>query len=203
MKLYMSEGSPYARIVRILVSEKGLSPRIEMIPAQTRVANSPYYQINPSGRVPYLIRDDGVGMEDSSLICAYLDHLDGEPMFDAPPGKDRWEALRLEALARSMLDGLAVWLRETHRPVNEQSPTLLQHEANRSARMADLWNEQIGHSLMSGPLNMAQITLACALTLETRIAAFDWRPGRTRLEAWYAPIAARPHFVQTAPPKAY
>ncbi len=203
MKLYMSEGSPYARIVRIVASEKGLDPRIEMIPAKTRVANSPYYQINPSGRVPYLIRDDGVGMEDSAVICAYLDHLDGKPAFDVPAGANRWEALRLEALARSMLDGLSVWLRETHRPVNEQSPTVVQHEANRSVRMVDLWEKQIGHPLMAGPLNMAQIALACALTLETRIADFHWRPGHPLLEAWYEPIAARPAFVQTAPPKAH
>src|SRR5262245_48802797 len=31
---------------------------------------SPYYQINPSGRVPYLVDDTDVGMEDSQLICA-------------------------------------------------------------------------------------------------------------------------------------
>ena len=42
---------------------------------------SPYYEINASGRVPYLVRDDGVGMEHSDLIAAYLDHIDGKPTF--------------------------------------------------------------------------------------------------------------------------
>ena len=56
--------------------EKGLLDRVEIIPAKTRVADSPYYRINPSGRVPYLVRDDGIGMEESALICAYLDRLD-------------------------------------------------------------------------------------------------------------------------------
>mgnify|MGYP006169889757 CR=1 FL=1 len=42
---------------------------------------------------------------------------------DEPSGEDEWEALRLEALARSMLDGLAVWMRELRRPPNERSPT--------------------------------------------------------------------------------
>ncbi|MFZ1152066.1 MAG: glutathione S-transferase N-terminal domain-containing protein [Xanthobacteraceae bacterium] len=77
MKLYVTFTSPYARLARILVLEKALEDRVDIIEAKTRVAGSPYYQINPSGRVPYLINDDGVGMEDSQLICAYLDSLDG------------------------------------------------------------------------------------------------------------------------------
>jgi glutathione S-transferase len=112
MKLYITPGSPYARIARVVVLEKGLESRVEIIAAQTRLADSPYYNINPSGRVPYLIRDDGVGLEESAVICAYLDHLDGNPAFDLPAGDQAWEARRLEALARSMLDGLAVWGRE-------------------------------------------------------------------------------------------
>ena len=36
-----------------------------------------------------------------------------------------------------MLDGLTVWGREITRPKNEQSPTIIQHEADRSKRMAD------------------------------------------------------------------
>jgi glutathione S-transferase len=75
MKLYVTFTSPYARLARILVLEKALEDRVEIIAAKTRTTNSPYYQINPSGRVPYLIDDSGVGMEDSQLICAYLDSL--------------------------------------------------------------------------------------------------------------------------------
>jgi len=69
MKLYITDGSPYARIARIVVLEKGLHNRVEIVVAQTRFADSPYYRINPSGRVPYLVRDDGVGLEESALIC--------------------------------------------------------------------------------------------------------------------------------------
>ena len=49
MKLYITPGSPYARMARIVVLEKGLENRVEIITAQTRVADSPYYLINPSG----------------------------------------------------------------------------------------------------------------------------------------------------------
>ena len=200
MKLYITMGSPYARIARVVILEKGLESRVEVIAAQTRLSDSPYYRINPSGRVPYLIRDDGVGLEESALICAYLDHLDGKPAFDLPAGGQAWEARRLEALARSMLDGLAVWGREILRPQDERSPTILQHEADRSARLADLWEVEIDHPLMRGALNLVQITLACALGLEARNPYFHWRPGHPKLCDWFGQVAARPSIAATAPP---
>lgn len=202
MKLYVTPGSPYARMARIVVIEKGLERRVEIIVAQTRRVDSPYYRINPSGRVPYLLRDDGVGMEESALICAYLDHLDGRPAFDLSAGGMPWEARRLEALARSMLDGLAVWSREIVRPQDERSPTVIHHEAQRGRRMADLWESQIEHPLMRSALNMVQITLACALGLDARIPEFRWRPEHPKLCDWFDPIAARPSFAATAPPSA-
>lgn len=202
MKLYITPGSPYARMVRIVILEKKLEHRVEIIPAQTRHADSSYYRINPSGRVPYLIRDDGVGLEESSLICAWLDHLDGKPLFDLPPGEAGWEARRLEALALSMTDGLAVWIRELVRPLAERSPTLLEHENQRCRRMAALWESMIEHPLMNGPLNLAQITLACGLGLEARNLDMQWRTGQPQLSAWFDRISKHPSLAATAPPGA-
>jgi glutathione S-transferase len=115
MKLYITPGSPYARIARIIVLEKRLENRVEIVVAETRSVDSPFYRIAPSGRVPYLVRDDGVGLEESAVVCRYLDHLDGKPDFNLPTGDGIWEELRLGALATSLLDGLSVWLRETRR----------------------------------------------------------------------------------------
>lgn len=199
MKLYITPGSPYARMARILVLEKKLESRVEIIVAKTRAADSPYYGINPSGRVPYLICDDGVGLEESALICAYFDHLDGDPAFDLPAGDEAWEARRLEALARSMLDGLSVWGREMYRPENERSPGIIQHETDRARRMANLWEREIDRPFMHGPLNMVQITLACSLGLEARNPGFCWRPGHPGLCVWFDRIAARPSLMATAP----
>ena len=97
MQLYITPTSPFARMPRIIIIEKGLEHRVEIIPAKTRMANSPYYAINPSGRVPYLVRDDATALEDSALICAWLDHLDGRPGFDLPPGPSSWEGRRHRA----------------------------------------------------------------------------------------------------------
>ena len=197
MKLYITPGSPYARMARIVVLEKGLERRVEIVQAKTRSADSPYYAINPSGRVPYLVTDEGTGMEESALICDYLDQLDGKPRFAVPAA---WEARRLEGIARSLLDGLSVWGREISRPENERSPGVIRHETERARRMIDVWERETGHSLMQGPPNMIQLTLACALGMEVRNPGFRWRTGRPRLVAWFERMAARPSFAATAPP---
>jgi glutathione S-transferase len=199
MKLYITPGSPYARMARITVLENRLESRVEVLVVQTRTANSPYYAINPSGRVPYLVRDDGVGLEESAVICAWLDHLQGEPMFDLPSGDAAWEVLRLEALARSLLDGLSVWGREILRPEGEGSSSVIRHESERASRMADLWETEIAHPWMRGALNLAQITLGCALGLEARNPDLNWRAGHAKLADWFSRIAARPSFVATVP----
>ena len=200
MQLYITETSAYCRVVRAVILEKRLEDRIEIIAAQTRRPDSPYYRINPSGRVPYLIRDDGVGLEESALIRAYLDQLEGKPAFALPAGEDEWEARRLEALARSLLDGLAVWGREIQRPENERSSTIIAHEAARSERLADVWEQQIEHPLMRGSFNLSQLTLACALGLEARNPDLHWRPGQPKLSTWFEHISARPSLAATAPP---
>ena len=143
MKLYVTYTSQYARLARILVLEKGLADQVEIIEAKTRTTNSPYYRINPSGRVPYLIDDAGVGMEDSQLICGFLDCLDGKPRFHDPLNGSDWNYRRLEASARSMCEGICVWGREMSRPENERSPTILAHEVARSRRMADHFETQV------------------------------------------------------------
>ena len=201
MKLYFTAASPYARLAWIVVVEKQLEGRVEFVLAQTRVPDSPYYAINPSGRVPYLVCDDGTGLEDSALICAYLDHLDGAPAFEAPPGRDGWDLRRLEALARSMLDGLSVWARESNRLEDERSPIIIEHERQRSRRMAGLWeNSEIDDPLMRGPINMAQITLIAAFQMNRWKSELELCEGHPKLSDWAKRMAARPSLRATALP---
>lgn len=199
MKLYITPGSVYARMVRIVVAEKNLENRIDTVLARTREAESPYYAINPSGRVPYLLRDDGVGMEESALICAYLDGIDQSSTLGTPVEQDPWVGPRLEAIARSWMDCLSVWLREQSRPAGERSMTIIRHEKARSERLADAWEREIEAPLMWRSLHMVHITLGCALGLEARIPEFRWRAAHPKLEAWYASISERPSFRTTAP----
>jgi glutathione S-transferase len=200
MKLYVTYGSPYARLARIIVIEKALGDRVEIIQAKTRTPGSPYYQINPSGRVPYLVDDTGVGMEDSQLICAYLDGLDGKPRFHNASHSSDWSYLRLEFAARSMCDGIAVWGREMARPENERSPTTLAHETARAQRMADFFEEGVTDSLMLGSPTMAHLILAAAVEMARKHGLGDLTAGRHRLASWMRSIADLPSMQMTFPP---
>jgi glutathione S-transferase len=203
MKLHITPGSPYARMARIVVIEKGLADKVEVVLAKTRTPDSPYYAVNPSGRVPFLELGDGTGFEDSPLICQYLDTLDGKPALH--PAADDWEMRRIEAMARSMLDGVSVWGREIiYRPEEMRSQMLMDHEAARAARMADAFEKEADNPVLTGPLNIAQITLGCVLDGPTAARLFgpEWRAAHSKLAAWTDRIAARPSFTATKPPPA-
>jgi hypothetical protein len=61
-----------------------------------------------------------------------------------------------------------------------------------------VWEREIVHPWMHATLNMAQITLACALGIEARNPGFCWRRGRPALTEWFAQIATRPSLAITA-----
>jgi len=204
MKLYVTPGSPYGRMARIVVIEKGLEDRVEVALARTRTPGSDYYEVNPSGRVPYLQLDDGTGLEESGLICWYLDHLDGAPAFDPPPGLEGLETRRLEAMARSLLDGISLWGREyLYRAAEIRSETIIAHERLRAVRLVAAFETRIDSPVLAGPLNMAQLTLACALHWRSETPpGFAWREGAPKLAAWVDRIGARPALQATlAPPR--
>jgi glutathione S-transferase len=200
MKLYITYGSPYARLARIVVAEKGLESRVEILVAKTRTADSPYYQVNPSGRVPYLIDDAGIGMEDSQLICAYLDGLDGKPWLHHPHLESDWAYRRLEANARSLCEGICVWVRQMNLPDSERSPTVLAHEVARTQRMADHFEARMADPLMQGALSMAQLTLAVSLDAARKRGLGDLTNARPQLAAWMRRLSELPAMRATALP---
>ena len=200
MQLYVTYTSPYARLARIVVLEKGLEDLVEIIEAKTRIPDSPYYQINPSGRVPYLVDDAGIGMEDSQLICAYLDGLDGKPRLHRQVSDSDWAYRRLEATARSMCDGISVWGREMSRPESERSPAVLAHEAARSLRMADFFEVRASDPLMQGAPGMAHLILAVSLDVARKRGLGYLTTGRPQLATWMRRTADLPVMRATSSP---
>jgi glutathione S-transferase len=199
MKLYITPASPYARLARIVVIEKGLSGAVEIIAAQTRTPDSPYYAVNPSGRVPYLVLKDGTGMEDSELICRYLDQLDGHPRLHPPLEQDNWTYGRIAMAARSMTDGIAVLGRELRRPVSDRSPTIVAHETARAERMADSFNDRIDHPVLTGPFNLTQALIVAGLDYGRVRKFLDLEASRPALRTWADRIRGIPSVAATVP----
>ena len=79
MKLHWSPRSPYVRKVMVFAHEVGLAGRIEIVRTVVAMtqANRDLMRINPLGKIPTLITDDGMVLFDSTVICEYLDSLHG------------------------------------------------------------------------------------------------------------------------------
>ena len=190
MKLYSTKTSPYGRIVRIIVLEKGLSNRVENVWTETRKPNLSLYAFNPSGRVPYIQLDDGTGIENTPAITDYLDQLAPPTRFTHSANRKDWTYRSWEATANAMLDGVSVWVREILRPKNERSPSLIAHEKSRAERLARFFDSRVSDHRLDGPLNLLQLYLYAALELDHRIVDLDWRTGNTNLVNWHARIDA-------------
>lgn len=177
--------------------EKHLQDRVEEVTAATRKPDSPYYKINPSGRVPYLVCEDGVGLEGSQPVSYYLDHCTGKPGLHAQEGAQGLAHRRLEEYARSVVDCVSVTVRELARPQEDRSATILEHERQRLSRLTDFWEGELSQPLMQGNINMVQITLACGLLLDQYYPGLKWREGHLRLAAWTDGYSARSSFIET------
>ena len=202
MKLISSLKSPYGRMARIVRLEKGLVDSVEYEVVQTRGEDNPYYNVNPSGRVPSLLLDDGTVLEDSALICWYLDHIDKVPKLHPPDEVYGIEHRRIETIARSMLDGISLWSREyIYRPREMRSKTIIDHERRRALRLADVFEKEVQGRLLLGPINMAQITLACIFhgSMVDNLPGFTWQERRPHLKNWVEDIGKISSVEQPAP----
>ena len=73
MKLYVTLTSPYARLARMMVLEKGLAHRVEIIPVQTRTPGSPYYGVTWERRDAQEVHYKGL-FDDRGRLMAIICH---------------------------------------------------------------------------------------------------------------------------------
>jgi glutathione S-transferase len=80
--LYDRQGTPNAARIRIVLAEKGLDAAVEIVTVDLIAAEqkSPaFLAMNPIGKTPVLVLDDGLAISESTAITEYLDNLDGNP----------------------------------------------------------------------------------------------------------------------------
>jgi len=69
MKLYFCAASPYTRKARVTAIEAGLAAKIEMVEINPWTDPAGYRDLNPIGKVPTLVPDDGPALFESAIIC--------------------------------------------------------------------------------------------------------------------------------------
>ena len=200
MKLYTSAASPFARKVRVCLSELGLADRVEQVEVgSTPLKQSPVLTAqNPLGKIPCLLRADGTALYDSRVITRYLDDLAGGSLYPAAP--ELWDVLTLEATADGIMDAAVMMVYEKRvRPEELVFATWVESQWVRVTRALDAI-EQNNIGQLSGPLNIAQIAVGSALEyLDFRHADRDWRAERPALADWQAAFALREAMQATRP----
>ncbi len=197
MKLYVANTSPYARKARMVVIEKGLEDRVELISRNPYDESPDLKAANPLGKVPALVTDDGAAIFDSPVICAYLDGLSDEsPLI--PASADRWRVLTAEALTDGILDAAYNTVMERRRPEEERSEMWQERWASAIFRSVDAVEADLEG--FQGPLSLAQIGLGAALGyLDFRLPDLAWREAHPRSAEWFAAFTQRPSMQQTDP----
>jgi glutathione S-transferase len=201
MKLYWSPRSPFVRKVMVFAHEAGLAGRIETVKTlvSSTAANRELMRVNPLGKIPTLVTNDGKVLFDSYVICDYLDGLHAGAKLIPQSPDIRWQALRWHALGDNLLDNLVPWRGELMRSKPQQSPeTLAAYEAKTRASVDFLESEAA--ALGSTAVGIGHVAVGVALGyLDFRFPDLGWRDGHPQLSDWHASFAQRPSFRNTMP----
>ncbi|HEX7009539.1 MAG TPA: glutathione S-transferase N-terminal domain-containing protein [Phycisphaeraceae bacterium] len=201
MKLIGSLTSPYVRKVRVALAEKGLD--CPFVLEDVWSADTAIQSVNPLGKVPCLVLEDGEVLFDSRVICEYLDTL--PPVNSLIPAtlRPRLAVRRAEALADGVLDaGVLMRLEQTQRePAQRSDKWVARQQAKVERGFAELATELGERTWWVGDrFTLADIAAGCALGwLAFRLPELDW-PGRhPSLKTYYERLMTRPSFAGTVP----
>ena len=201
LKLYWSPRSPFVRKVMVCAHELGVVDRIETVYALVSMSkvNPEVMGVNPVGRIPALVTDDGLKLYDSHVICEYLDARYGESRLFRGHTEARWDALRRLALGDALLETLVLWRSEQTRPAPQQSPAVLD-AFERKAASAIAALELEDRSRHVAAVDIGDIAIGCALGyLDFRFSEIDWRSTYPNLAKLQEKLMQRQSFIDSKP----
>src|ERR1700744_4871632 len=118
----------------VVAHELGL--KLEVLPRPEDA--DAFRRINPLGKIPALVLDDGSAIFDSPVICEYLNELGGGKFF---PGNSiwrassgKWKALTLQALGDGLADAAVAIMMENR----QSSPNQVHIDRHRAAMASAL-----------------------------------------------------------------
>ncbi len=202
MKILGSAGSPFVRKVRVMAAEKGLS--VEFVVQRANAPGSPIPQMNPLGKIPVLVLDDGDVVYDSLVIGEYLDGLKTEPRLVPTDFEGRIAVKRYEALG----DGLAEVIVNISHDLGPMKDAKLQAEytarqyGKLERSLAALEKSIEGRTwLHKDQFSLADISAGYAiLYVDLAMKDYVWRSKYPGLVAFGERLMARESFKSTVPP---
>ena len=198
MKLYTNPATPFGRKAQMIAHELGLKLEvIKTLPMQ----DEGFRRVNPLGKIPTLVLEDGSVIFDSPVICEYLNHRGGGKFF---PGTNifrnnngRWKALVLQALGDGIMEtALARVYEDRFREPEHRSGEIIQYQLGSIVTALDAL-ERV--KFVKDP-TIGEISIACAVGyVEFRLPDLDWKSSRPKLSAWYARMCEYPAMKATVP----
>ena len=145
MKIIGSLTSPYVRKVRIVFLEKKLEAALELEnvwDAKTKIGS-----LNPLGKVPCLILDDGEAIYDSRVIVEYVDTLSPVGKLIPTESRERATVKTWEALADGIMDaGILARLEATWRPAEQQSQAWIERQMGKVDAALSQMSQELGEN---------------------------------------------------------
>jgi glutathione S-transferase len=200
MKLLIARPSPFARKVRIALLEKGIAFETLVDLPWNPGAQAP--AMNPLGKVPALVLDDGRTLYDSKVIIEYLETLGLEPALLPAEPTARVAHRQIEALADGVCDAVVLIVLERARKAALQSTDWIARQHVKVEAGFTEAERLLGRKtwFVDEAFGLADVAVGCMLAYAAlRLPAFDWRAQHPALAAFGVRIESRPSFAATRP----
>jgi len=201
MKLFGTPGSPYVRKARLALEEKHIA--YEYVLASAELRETMVVPLNPLGKIPVLLADDGRAVYDSAVIVEYLDGLVVEPRLIPQAFDDRIEVKRWEALGDGIADATVLISHDYRKPeARRESPEWYEKQRQKIERGLAVMSKDLGgrEFCFGGSFTLADIAAGYALGyLDQALPELDWHKPYPALSRLAARLAARDSFRKTVP----
>jgi glutathione S-transferase len=204
VKLFNSPNSPYGRKARIIIHELKLGARVEEV-AVSLPADAKFRAINPLGKIPALLLDDGSVIYDSPVICEYLDELGGGKFFPRATllkeAQGRWRALTLQALGDGLADAVVRRNQEMRLSEDKRSAGVIERQTAAIEAAFGVAN-RAAPKFPEFP-TIGEIAIGCAIGyLDLRVPNDGWRARYPKLAEWLITFSHFDSVQATKPPPA-
>jgi glutathione S-transferase len=200
MKLIGSLASPYTRKVRIVLAEKKIDYEFEI--DNPWKADAKAAKLNPLGKVPVLLLDDGRTLFDSRVIVAFLDNASPIGRLVPAENRERVEARRWEALADGVLDAGVLARLENQREAKLRSAPWIERQMGKVRTGLAAMDSDLGDKLwcVGNGYTLADIAVGvCLGWLDFRYPKMDWKKDHANLGRAFAKLSERQSFADTVP----
>jgi glutathione S-transferase len=203
MKLIGAVTSPYARKVRIVMSEKKLDFRF--VAEDVWSATSTISESNPLGKVPCLVMEGGEALFDSRVIVEYIDTLSPVGKLIPSMGRERAEVKTWEALADGVLDAAILARLEATWPgrtAEQRSQAWIERQMGKITTSLKAISQGLGEKAYCAGVHfsLADIAVGCVLGyLDFRFPQINWRADYPNLAKLDDKLALRQSFIDTKP----